>query len=106
MNDAQKCLLWVIHEQCVYNGRAHANLLIHGAEAFAAVGLKDGCDASEVEKLIFGKEQNNRRKMTVQQKAVFDRLKATNKGETICLSDKQASTVVEWIEELRKGGNK
>lgn len=105
MNNAQKCLLWVIHEQCVYNGRAHANLLTHGAEAFAAVGLKDGCDASEIEKLLFEplKDQIDRH---LDRHRTLKRLKDTNTGETICLSYQQIKTLVEWIEELEKGENK
>ena len=72
-------------------------------DAFAAVGLEDLCSVSEIEELLFGEEQGNRRNMTVQQKAVFDRIKETNEGETICLSYEQAKTLVDWIDELEKG---
>ena len=53
MSKAEKALLWVIYEQCVYNGRAYARLLIHGSEAFEALGLKDGCEVTEIEKRLF-----------------------------------------------------
>lgn len=53
----EKALLWVIYEQCVYGGKAHARLLIHGKEAFTAIGLKDECDAEEIEKRLFENEQ-------------------------------------------------
>lgn len=59
MSKAERALLWVIWEQCVYGGKAYARLLIHGTEAFEAVGLKDGCDASEIEKMLFGGEGVN-----------------------------------------------
>ena len=50
----EKALLWVIHEQCEYAGRCYAKLLIHGEEAFKAIGLQDGCEISEVERRLFG----------------------------------------------------
>ena len=53
MSKAEKALLWVIYEQCVYSGRAYARLLIHGSEAFEALGLKDGCEVAEIEKRLF-----------------------------------------------------
>ena len=49
----EKALLWVIHEQCEYSGKAYARLLIHGEEAFDALGLKDECDISEIEERLF-----------------------------------------------------
>ena len=49
----EKSLLWVIHEQCEYAGKAYAKLLIHGQEAFDALGLKDGCDIKEIENKLF-----------------------------------------------------
>ena len=49
----KRALLWVIYEQCVYGGKAYARLLIHGQEAFAALGLKDGCDVSEIDRMLF-----------------------------------------------------
>ena len=49
----EKAILWVIYEQCVYNGTAYAKLLIHGQEAFDAIGLKDECSVEEIEKLLF-----------------------------------------------------
>lgn len=49
----EKALLWIIYEQCVYGYKAYAKLLIHGEEAFAAVGLKDGCDVKEIEERLF-----------------------------------------------------
>lgn len=49
----EKALLWIVYEQCVYGGKAYAKLLIHGEEAFAAVGLKDGCDVKEIEERLF-----------------------------------------------------
>lgn len=64
MNDREKkletALLWVIYEQCVYGGKAYEKLLIHGQEAFAAVGLKDGCSAREIEKRLFEGGQHGR----------------------------------------------
>ena len=53
MNELEKALLWVVYEQCVYNGKAYARLLIHGTEAFAALGIKDGCEAEIIEKRLF-----------------------------------------------------
>lgn len=53
MNELRKALLWVIYEQCTYAGKAYARLLIHGDDAFKAVGLKDGCDIREIEKMLF-----------------------------------------------------
>lgn len=49
----EKALLWVIHEQCEYAGKAYAMLLIHGEEAFDALGLKDGCGIKEIERRLF-----------------------------------------------------
>lgn len=53
----ERALLWVIHEQCEYAGKAYAKLLIHGEEAFNALGLEDGCDIKEIEKRLFKEEQ-------------------------------------------------
>lgn len=57
MNEREKelenALLWIIYEQCAYNGKLYAWLLIHGAEAFAALGLSDGCPVEDVEKRLF-----------------------------------------------------
>ena len=52
----EKALLWVIHEQCEYSGKAYARLLIHGEEAFDALGLKDGCNITEIEERLFKEE--------------------------------------------------
>lgn len=52
----ERALLWVIYEQCVYDDTAYAKLLIHGQEAFEAVGLEDGCSVKEIEKRLFGQE--------------------------------------------------
>lgn len=49
----ERSLLWVIHEQCEYSGKAYARLLIHGEEAFKALGIEDGCDIKEIEKRLF-----------------------------------------------------
>ena len=49
----RRALLWVIYEQCVYGGKVYARLLIHGNEAFEALGLDDGCDVSEIESELF-----------------------------------------------------
>lgn len=49
-------MLWIIYEQTVFDGKAYAKLLIHGQEAFEALGLEDGCDASEIEQRLFGGE--------------------------------------------------
>ncbi len=51
----ERALLWVIYEQCVYAGKAYARLLIHGQEAFEALGLQDGCNVDEIEFRLFGK---------------------------------------------------
>jgi len=59
MSNVERALLWVIYEQCVYNGKAYAKLLIHGTEAFAALGLVDGCDVSEIEKRLFERSLQN-----------------------------------------------
>lgn len=53
MSKAERALLWVIYEQCVYGNKAYSRLLIHGQEAFEAVGIKDGCDVGEIEKRLF-----------------------------------------------------
>ena len=57
MNDREKkletALLWVVYEQCAYNGKLYARLLIHGKEVFDALGIADGCSVEEVEKKIF-----------------------------------------------------
>ena len=57
MNDREKkletVLLWIVYEQCVYNGKAYAKLLIYGTEAFAALGLEDGCQVEQIEKRLF-----------------------------------------------------
>ena len=59
MNDREKkletALLWIVYEQCVYNGKAYAKLLIHGTEAFAALGLEDSCSVEQIEKRLFEK---------------------------------------------------
>ena len=49
----ETALLWVIREQCEYAGKVYARLLIHGKEAFDALGLTDGCDIAEIEKRLF-----------------------------------------------------
>ena len=49
----ERALLWIIREQCEYAGKVYAKLLIHGEEAFLALGLEDGCDVSEIEKRLF-----------------------------------------------------
>lgn len=49
----ERALLWIIYEQCVYNGKAYAKLLIHGKKAFDALGLTDECDIKEIEKTLF-----------------------------------------------------
>ena len=49
----EKALLWVIYEQCVYGGKAYAKLLIHGEDAFKAVGLTDECNVKEIEERLF-----------------------------------------------------
>lgn len=54
MSDLERALLWVIYEQCVYAGKAYAKLLIHGDEAFKALGIEDGCSEEEIEKRLFG----------------------------------------------------
>lgn len=54
-NQLERALLWVIYEQCIYGGKAYAKLLIHGEEAFLAVGLEDGCDEKEIEERLFHK---------------------------------------------------
>lgn len=59
MSDIARALLWVIYEQCVYNGKAYARLLIHGEEAFKALGIEDGCDAVEIEKRLFGDDDGH-----------------------------------------------
>ena len=63
MNNTEKlkrALLWVIYEQCIYDEKAYAKLLIHGQEAFDALGLQDECNIKEIEKLLFNeKEQKN-----------------------------------------------
>jgi hypothetical protein len=59
MSDVEKALLWVIYEQCVYAGKVYARLLIHGKEAFAAIGLEDGCDVDEIEKRLFGERKED-----------------------------------------------
>lgn len=52
----EKALLWVIYEQCVYGDKAYAKLLIHGEEAFDALGLPYECEVREIEDLLFGNE--------------------------------------------------
>jgi hypothetical protein len=52
----ETALLWVIHEQCEYSGKVYAKLLIHGEEAFKALGLEDGCSIEEIEKRLFGED--------------------------------------------------
>lgn len=52
----EKALLWVIYEQCVYGGKAYNKLLIHGEEAFRAVGLKNECSVKEIEEMLFRKK--------------------------------------------------
>lgn len=53
----ERALLWVIYEQCVYGGKVYAKLLIHGEEAFSAVGLQDECDVKKIEMKLFGDEK-------------------------------------------------
>lgn len=57
MNEMEKALLWIIYEQCVYSGKAYAKLLIHGHDAFRAIGLEDGCNVEEIEQRLFGKQE-------------------------------------------------
>ena len=52
----RKALLWVIYEQCVYGDKAYAKLLIHGEEAFAALGLPEVCDVKVIEDCLFGEK--------------------------------------------------
>ena len=52
----EKALLWVIYEQCVYGDKAYAKLLIHGEEAFDALGLPYECKVREIEDRLFGNE--------------------------------------------------
>lgn len=52
----EKALLWVIYEQCACGGVVYAKLLIHGQEAFDALGLKDQCPVAEIEKRLFEEE--------------------------------------------------
>lgn len=59
MSNVERALLWVIYEQCVYAGKVYAKLLIHGKEAFAAIGLEDGCDVEEIEKRLFEERKEN-----------------------------------------------
>lgn len=54
-----RALLWIIYEQCVYDGKAYAKLMIHGKEAFDAVGLPEVCDVKEIEKMLFVEEVRN-----------------------------------------------
>ena len=61
MNELEKALLWVIYEQCVYGEKAYAKLLIHGEDAFKALGLKDGCDVSEIENRLFQEGKHEQR---------------------------------------------
>lgn len=56
MSELERALLWVVWEQCVYAGKAYAKLLIHGEDAFKALGLEDGCPESEIERRLFGDE--------------------------------------------------
>ena len=42
-------------------------------------------------------------KDSMEREKVFERLKETHTGETICLSDEQAMTLVDLIDELEKG---
>lgn len=50
----RNALLWIVYEQCAYNGKVYAKLLIHGKEAFEALGINDGCPVEEIEKMLFG----------------------------------------------------
>lgn len=49
----ERSLLWVIYEQCVYGEKVYAKLLIHGNDAFKAIGLEDECNVEEIEKRLF-----------------------------------------------------
>lgn len=61
MNEKLKrALMWVIYEQCVYGSKAYAKLLIHGKEAFEALGLPEECDISIIEKYLFGEKSEKR----------------------------------------------
>ena len=51
-----RALLWVIYEQCVYGDKAYARLLIHGEEAFDALGLPYECDVQMIEDYLFGEK--------------------------------------------------
>lgn len=56
----EKALLWVVHEQCEYAGKAYAKLLIHGEEAFDALGLPHECDIKVIEDRLFGENTENK----------------------------------------------
>lgn len=49
----EKALLWIIYEQCVCGDKVYAKLLIHGKDAFEAVGLTDECNIKEIEERLF-----------------------------------------------------
>ncbi len=49
----KRALMWVIYEQCVYGDKAYARLLIHGNEAFEALGLPEVCDKKIIEDYLF-----------------------------------------------------
>ncbi len=51
----EKALLWIIYEQCVYGDKAYSKLLIHGDDAFDAIGLKHECNLEEIEERLFQK---------------------------------------------------
>lgn len=55
----ERSLLWVIHEQCIYDGKAYARLLIHGKEAFEALCLPDRCSVEEIENRLFKMEEKH-----------------------------------------------
>lgn len=103
MNDREKALenvlLCVIYEQCVYGGKVYAKLLIHGKEAFNAVGLKDGCDVKELEERIFKDDTHTVTELQHKATEVLERLKATQPGETICLNYEEVAAIIEMEKE-------
>ena len=52
-------LMWIIYEQCVYGNTVYAKLLIHGEEAFDALGLPYECDVKVIEDYLFGEKTEN-----------------------------------------------
>ena len=56
IEELRRALMWVIYEQCVYGDKAYAKLLIHGSEAFKALGLPEECDKAVIEEYLFEKK--------------------------------------------------